>query len=394
MSSSLSKGIFFSVSALFFTRVAGFTATTVGFGLTVAGGVAVGAALGAGYLARAVGARRVLLATTAGQALALAAYLLVRTPAAFVVVACAAVGQQAMQRTALTTMIAESFTGPDRIEVRARLRVVTNAFIGVGTALAAVALAIDTRSAYLLAMLTTAALLLVSALSLRRVRGAPAAGAIAEPPPEDQRRSPLLDRAYLAATGLNAVMTMQFGMLTVGVPLWVAGWTKAPAVTVAALLALNTVMVSLFQVWAARGAKDLRSAGRAVAWAGALLALACGLYAASTLTALAVVVAVLTLATVAHSLAEILSEAGSWTLAFELADPANAGAYQGVSQTGAALGSMLAPLVVTATAIQHGRAGWAVLGALFLVAGLSTLGLCRIASAGAPAGSIEFGGSA
>ncbi|GAA4670573.1 hypothetical protein [Phytohabitans rumicis] len=65
----------------------------------------------------------------------------------------------------------------------------------------------------------------------------------------------------------------------------------------------------------------------------------------------------------AHSLAEVLSEAGSWTLAFELADPDNAGAYQGVSQTGAALGSMLAPLVVTATAIDHGRGGWGVLKA-------------------------------
>ena len=193
----------------------------------------------------------------------------------------------------------------------------------------------------------------------------------------DRRRSPLLDRTYLAATGLYAVMTMQFGMLTVGVPLWVIGWTKAPAVTVAALLALNTVIVSLFQVWAARGAKDLHSAGRAVALAGAFLALACGLYAAASHGTLVVVVAVLTLATVAHSLAEILSEAGSWTLAYELADPANAGAYQGVSQTGAALGSMLAPLVVTATAIGHGWAGWAVLGTLFLVAGLSTLRLVR-----------------
>jgi Major Facilitator Superfamily len=372
MSASLSKGVFFSVSVLYFTRVAGLTATTVGFGLTVAGAVAVGAAFGAGYLARAVGARRVLLVTTVGQGLALIAYLVVRTPAAFVVVACAAVGQQAMQRTALTTMIAESFTGPDRVEVRARLRVVTNAFIGVGTAVAAVALAIATRPAYLLAMLTTGTLLFVSAFSLRRGRHTAEPAAAAGQRVADRRRSPLLDRTYLTATGLYAILAMQFGMLTVGVPLWVAGRTKAPSVTVAALLAVNTVIVSLFQVWAARGAKDLHSAAHAVARAGMLLALACGLYAAATHGALAVVVAILMLATVAHSLAEILSEAGNWTLAFELADPANAGAYQGVSQTGAALGSMLAPLVVTATAIEHGWAGWAV-----LVAGLSTLGLVR-----------------
>ncbi|WP_246273837.1 MFS transporter [Phytohabitans houttuyneae] len=374
MSAALSRGVFFSVSALFFTRVAGLTPTTVGLGLTIAGAVAVAASLGAGYLAAIAGARRVLLAATAGQAVALLAYLTVSSPVAFVAVACAAVGQQAMQRTALNTMIAQSFTGPERVEVRARLRVVMNCFIGLGTGLAAIALAVGTRPAYMLAMASTAALLFVSALSLRR---------LAPPGPatplraERARRSPLRDRTYLAATALNAVMTMQFGMLTVGVPLWVAGWTTAPAVTVAALLAVNTVMVSLLQVWAARRAHDLPAAGRSVARAGALLAAGCGLYSAGTSGGVAVVVAVLALATVAHSLAEVLSEAGSWTLAFELADPDNAGAYQGVSQTGAALGSMLAPLVVTATAINHGRGGWAVLAALFLAAGLSTLALVR-----------------
>jgi MFS family permease len=375
VAASLSKGVFFSVSVLFFTRVAGFTATTVGYGLTIAGAVAVGAALGAGYLARRFGARRVLLVVTAGQGLALASYLVVRTPSAFVIVACAAVGQQAMQRTALATMIAESFTGRDRVEIRARLRVVTNVSIAAGTGLAAVALAIGTTPAYMLAMLVTAALLLVSALPLSRVRG------IAEPVDRPQRRargrSPFFDRTYLAATCLYAVMTMQFGLLTVGVPLWVAGWTKAPTVTVPALLALNTVIVSLLQVWAARGANSLYSAGRAVAKAGTLLAVACGLYAAAAYGAVAVMIVALALATIAHSFAEILSEAGGWTLAFELADPANAGAYQGVNQTGTAVGTMLAPLVVTTTAIQHGTAGWAALAALFLITGLSTLRLVR-----------------
>ncbi|WP_281897527.1 MFS transporter [Phytohabitans aurantiacus] len=374
MSSALSRGVFFSVSVLFFTRVAGLTPTTVGFGLTIAGAAAVAASLGAGYLAGLVGARRVLLFSTAGQGLALLAYLVVSSPTTFVGVACAAVGQQAMQRTALNTMIAQSFTGPERVEVRARLRVVMNCFIGAGTALAAVVLAIGTRPAYLLAMASTAALLFVSALSVRRVT---TPGPSGPPRVTHRRRSPLSDRTYLAATALNAVMTMQFGMLTVGVPLWIAGWTTAPAVTVAVLLALNTVIVSLLQVWAARGARDLPAAGRSVAGAGALLAVACGLYAAATYGGVAMVVVVLALATVAHSLAEVVSEAGSWTLAFELADPDNAGAYQGVSQTGAALGSMLAPLVVTATAIEHGRVGWVVLAALFLAAGLSTRELAR-----------------
>jgi len=374
MSAAVSKGLFFSISVLFFTRFAGLSATEVGFGLTIAGGVAVGASLGAGYLARVVGARSLLVAATVGQGLALLAYLAVRTPVGFVVIACACLSQQAIQRTALATMIAQNFTGPDRVAVRARLRVITNGFIALGAGLAAIALAVDSRPAYLLAMLSTAALQFVSALSVRRIT---ATQPIDLPPSEYRRRSPLRDRTYLAATVLNAVMTMQFSLLTVGVPLWIAGWTTAPPVTVAGLLALNTVIVSLLQIWAARDTHQLPAAGRAVARAGGLLALACGLYAATVSGPATVVVVVLVLATVAHSLAEVLSEAGNWTLAFELADPTNTAAYQGVSQTGAALGSMLGPLLVTATAIEHGWAGWVVLGVLFLTAGLFTLRLAR-----------------
>jgi hypothetical protein len=381
MMSSLSKGVFFSVSVLFFTRFAGFSARTVGLGLTAAGCVAVAAALAAGYLARAVGARPVLILTTVGQGIALLAYLAVRTPEAFVIVASAAVGQQAMQRTALTTMIAEAFVGPDRVQVRARLRVITNIFIAAGTALASLALTVDTTSAYQAAMAAAGLLTLISAYPLVRTGVSADANThqlrTADNRLATRRRSPLRDPTYLTVTGLYSLIAMQFGLLTIGVPLWIAGQTRAPAVSVAVLLALNTVLVSVLQVWAARRAADLRTAGRSIAHAGVLLTAACALYAMAARGTFLAVLVVLALATVAHSLAEILSEAGSWTLSFELADPANAGAYQGVSQAGPALGAMLAPLVVTATAIEHGVAGWAALAAIFLTAALATYALVR-----------------
>ncbi|WP_456599331.1 hypothetical protein [Blastococcus sp. SYSU DS0616] len=117
-----------------------------------------------------------------------------------------------------------------------------------------------------------------------------------------------------------------------------------------------------------------------MALAGAMLAVACALYAAAGLGGVVVAVGVLVLAALAHTAGEMWGEAGSWGLAFELADERRAGAYQGVSQTGYALGAMAAPLVVTATAVEHGAAGWAVLGATFLVAGLLTLAIARRAA--------------
>ncbi len=375
--SSAAKGVLFGVSALYFTTVIGLSPATVGVGLTVAGGAGMAAAFGAGYLSDRFGAYRILLVATLAQAAALAAYCVARSAVTFLLIACVAVAGQGAQRTAQSTLLARQFIGADRVEVRARLRVTTNAFVGLGSATAAGALAIGSAAAYTAAMLACAVLVLASALPLRALRFA---GPAAHPAPATAAagRSPLRDPRYLAVAALTGLITMQFGLLTVGMPLWVTRHTAAPAATVALLLVLNTVVVILFQVRAARLARDIPAAGRTVLLAGALLVVACGLYAVAGHGGAAVAVGVLVLAVLAHSAGEILSEAGGWELAFELADPLSAGAYQGVSQTGFAVGTALAPAVVTSTAIDHGGPGWLVLAAVFLAAATGTLLVARL----------------
>jgi uncharacterized membrane protein len=165
------------------------------------------------------------------------------------------------------------------------------------------------------------------------------------------------------------------------VPLWVADHTDAPTVLVSLLLVVNTVYVALFQVRASRGTHDIATAGRAVRGAGFLLLAACLLFAGAAYAGPVFATCLLLLAALAASAAETRGEAGSWGLAFELADQQRAGAYQGVSQMGYALAHMLAPLVVTATAIDHGTGGWMVLGGLFAVTGILTAVLARHAAA-------------
>jgi hypothetical protein len=365
---SIAKGLMFSVSSLYFTHVVGLRPAVVGAGLTVAGVAGMVASFAAGYLADRLGARRILLAATLAQGAALAAYGICRGVTAFLLVACVAVGAQGAQRTAQVTLLAQAFQGAERANARARLRVATNVFVAVGSAAAAGPLTLGTKIAYEASMLAAAALVLCSLLALRTL---PAAAGTADPHPAS-RRPPLRDRRYLAVAALNGVITIQFGVLTVGLPLWVTGHTRAPAATVALLLVLNTALVALCQVRFTRRIADVPSAGRAVFRAVVLLLMACLLYAAAASGNAAVAACVLVPAVVAHSFGEILSEAGGWQLAFDLADPRDAGAYQGISQTGFAIGTALAPATVTATAIAHGTAGWIVLGALFLAAGAAT----------------------
>jgi hypothetical protein len=393
MAFALSSGVFYTVSALYFTRVIGLGATTVGLGLGIAGGVGVLAAYSAGWLSDRVGAHRVQVWATGLNGLAMLAYTLASDAVVFTLVACLAIGMRSASGSSKQAMLARWYTGPERVEVRARMRVVTNVFIGLGTVGAAAALLVDTPAAYRTAMLAVGVLLLLAALPLARLgRQVPELAAkmvehaAAERPIDEQadeqaagtRRSssPLRDRRYVAAVACNAVVAMHFGLQTVGVPLWVAT-TEAPTAMVAVLLVLNTVVVASLQVRASRGTHDVRHAGITVRRASWLLAAACVLYALAGYGNLAAACALLVVAALAHSLGEILGEAGGWGMAFELADPQHAGAYQGLSQTGYALASMVAPALVTATAIEHGTVGWLGLGVMFVVAGTAAAAVAR-----------------
>jgi len=371
-SASLATGLFYSVSALYFTRVIGLEPTTVGVGLTIAGAVGVLASFLGGYAADRVGADRLQLVANAVQGLAMLAYVFASTALTFTLVACVAVGSRSLQGSAKAALQARWFTGPERVEVRARLRVVTNVFIGLGTVLAALALLVDTPAAYRTTMVVVAVLLGASTVPLLGLRSVPGFASVMDvhlDPDRVRGPSPLRDRTYVTSVALNSVIAMQFSMTSVGVPLWIVTRTEAPEVVISVLLVLNTVIVALFQVRAARGTHDIAVAGRTVRRGSLLLAAGCLLYAAAGSVGAVAAVVILVSAELLGTWAEIWCEAGGWGLAFELADPASAGAYQGLTQTGYALASMVAPALVTVTAVDHGFPGWAFLAVLFAAAG-------------------------
>lgn len=384
MTASLSTGLFYSVSALYFTRVIGLDVTTVGLGLTIAGAVGVVVSFVGGYAADRVGADRLQMWANGVQGLAMLAYVLAGDAVAFTLIACVAVGSRSLQGTAKATVQARWFTGGERVAVRARLRVITNVFIGLGTVLAALALLVGTDTAYQATMVAVGLLTALATVPLsgirRRVDGFAAAmdaHLVADRVPGP---SPLRDRTYVTTIALNSVIAMQFGMTSVGVPLWIATRTEAPEVMISVLLVVNTVFVALFQVRAARGTHDVVVAGRTIRRGSLLLAAACLLYGAAGSAGVLVGILVLVLAELLGSWAEVWCEAGAWGLAFELADPLSAGRYQGLAQTGYAVASMVAPALVTATAVEQGMPGWVFLAVVFALAGTAVSIVARRAT--------------
>lgn len=398
--SRVGRGIFLTVTVLYFTFVVGLPAHEVAIVLALASAAGVLSSLAGGWLADRMSARALLIGLSIADGVGLIAYVFAGDFATALVIAVSVGAIEQAANATRTAIIARAFVGERRVEARAVLRTVTNLAIAAGSGIGAIALLVGTPEAYRATIVGAGVAYLLGVtqlVRLPRTGDAPArplaapvttatgstdvaASARAE---RIARRahSPWRDPRYLLLTLLSAAFGMQFGISDVGVPLWIAHHTAAPEVLVAIVLVLNTAIVVVFQVPLSRGTHDLRVAGRVSAIAAWLMAGACVVYAlAAGLPAWGAILVVL-VAALAHAFAEVLSQAGGWGLSFELADPVRAGTYQGVFSMGYSLGAMCAPLVVASTALEHGLAGWAGLGAIFLASGLGTWAIARHAAA-------------
>lgn len=403
---TVGNGLFMAVSVLYFTRVTGLGVGRVGIGLTAAGLCGVVASIPAGRAADRWGSRRVLMVLCVVEAVGMASYVLVRGFAVFMVVVCLETAVDRASSAVRNALYADALPKATRVQGRAYLRAVTNVGIGAGAAVAALALQADSRPAYDAVILANAVTFAAVAAMLPRIpltaRDADAASVVqAEDAAEQAQqagaasaadagdapgttgtltvrpRGALRDAPYLAVTLLNALLTLQFAVLNVGIPLWVVRETDAPRVVVSAALILNTVLVVAFQVRATRATRDLRSAARACRASGLLLAGSCLVIALTHGLPGAAAAAVLLAAVVLETAGEVFSQAGGWLLGYDLADPAAPGAYQGVFNAGASAGMMAGPAVVTATAVDHGPLGWAVPAALFALSGAAMVPAVR-----------------
>jgi MFS family permease len=359
---TVGNGAFFTVSALYFTRIVGISAGRLGLALTIAGLCGLLAAVPIGHLADRTGPREVLRALLVVLAAMTVGFLLVRTTWQLAVmaslVAVADRGSNAVRNGLIATL---SVSG-DRVRFRAYLRAVTNVGISVGTLLAGVALAVETRAAYLSVFVLNAATFLATAVVLGRLPHVPPVPAATHGP----ALRVLRDRPFVVASALNAVFALHFGLLEIAMPLWVAQRTSAPTWFVSVLLLVNTSACVLFQVRVARGLDLVPDAARAYRTAGLFVGGACVVFAAAADEPLWVAVPLLLVAAGLHVMGEMLGSAGQWGVSMGLAPAESQGQYQGFAATSFAASGMLGPVVLTLLCIEWGRPGWLVLGVVFV----------------------------
>lgn len=363
---SYGQGAALACNTVYFVTVIGLAPGQVGFTYSIGTLVSMAFAVLVGQLTDRWGARNVAVWLGLAAALAVASYTVVFDLIGFVLVqllsSALRLGKQ-IGENALVGRLIEA-----RSTFRAYQRSVLNMGMSLGTLTAAVPLYWNDRVGYLAVMVANAVALTVGSLLLRRIPDPADSAASAARPRTDWRA--LRDLRYVGVGLLAGVMGVRDSVLTMALPLWVINTMHGPRPLAAILLFVNTAMVILLQVWASRGAESAPGAAAAVRRGGVALAVSCVVIGAAPNLSAGWAVAVVVGAVVCFTFGEMWTAAGSWTLSYELADPAAYGQYQGVFGMASQVGFLVGPVVATVVALPYGIWGWLAIAIGFTTAGV------------------------
>jgi MFS family permease len=370
------NGLFYTVSALYFTRIIGLSAQEVAVGLAIAAFGGISASLIFGRLADIWGPRGLAVYVTFICAIVDFAYLYANTFLSFALIA-TLISFLDRGGAAGRTVIISRIGGPDgRVRIRAYLRAVTNVGIGLGSFVAGFALVVDEAWAY-------QAIIIVNALTTfaktyanwKMPNFPPLAGA-----KHEKATRALRDKAFVSLTLANAALATHYHMLDLAVPLWVASHTTAPTWVVAAAFLLNTIACVLFQVRMAKGTEDPVAAGFATRQGSYWLALSTVVYAAATYPSSPMIATIVILAGSAiHVTGELRQAAGSFGIGYGIPPEHLQGQYQGVWSLSLSASHFISPIALTFLCLGLGVVGWVILGAIFLLMGAITPPLVKAA---------------
>jgi MFS family permease len=376
--SALGDGLWFTIWALYFTRILHLSPAMVSLGMAVASGIGLAVAVPLGAMADRYDPRAILVAVTVARGVAMACYALVHDPWTFVLVTTVFVAPANGGTAIRTALVAGLVTGTDaRVKALARQRVAQHVGHALGAGAGAVVLAADDASAYQLAITGNALSFAASALLTATVASPRTRTARGRRPGV---RLVLRDRPYLAIAGTTSLLSLCWAMLSTGLPLWIANSTRLPLSLSGVVVVISSVGIAALQIFVTNFTRTTAQAARTTVWAGALLATSCVLLATTAQGSGVVIMTVVTVAALFHVAGELGYVGGSWGLSVELMREDARGAYQGASEAATATVQMFAPAVFTLVLTTFAASGWLLVAGVFLACSAPVPALARRAA--------------
>ncbi|HEY5833867.1 MFS transporter [Streptomyces sp.] len=395
---ALGSGLFFASSALYFVGVIGIPSSRVAFTITLAGGLALLAPVPMGRLADRRGPASFYIALLVLRGIGYGCYAAVASFPGYLVLTVVLTALDRSCAPIQQAVVVGVVGDADRTHSMASIRAVRNVGLTVGFLLSGAVFAAGTRWLFVALFLGNALSFLVVAWSVRRAVAAAAAAAPtgrpfavhgpqrpaggSGPAAAEVRksgapvRSPFRDRWFMLFAGANVVLSLYDTMLIVLLPVWILRDTSIDAAWVPVLMAVNTVLTTVLQVYVARFARGPSAAARLLVAAGLLMCGCCGAFALTQWCGGGVVALVwLVTAVVLLSLAENLNAVAVWELSTELSPAAARARYLGAFSLSQAGQKVAGPTLLVVALMPLGVLSWPLLAGAFA----SATALSRVA---------------
>ncbi len=358
-------GVFLSCGMIFAVRWLGFDAAKIGVGMSVGAVLGLLTPVPAGWLVDHFGARRTSIGFAALATLGVAGYAFVWSFPAYCVAVGLVSGSIVGVGIAQSALIGGLLVSGDRTRFKAYQRSVRNVGLSVGALIAIVPLHLDVPAAYQVALVVGAGCVAISAWCTANV------GTDSRPERPAGPLAALRDVPFTAMSLLCGLTAIRYSVLTVALPLWITTRTEAPQQLVSITLLLNTAMVVLLQVRAARRADTTRRATGLNLRGSVALGGSCLLFGFAATGPAEPAVLLLLAGTVVFTVGEMWTSAAGWAFAFALTKEQRHGQYQATFSLGTSIGAVCGPALAALLA-SGGTAGWYLGAAAFVLVGAAT----------------------
>ncbi|KUN10486.1 hypothetical protein AQI95_01850 [Streptomyces yokosukanensis] len=373
---AVGSGLYVPVSLLYFHHVTGMSMSRIGVAMTIAALLGLAVSPLAGPVIDRWGARTAVVGGFVVRAVGFLSYPM--THSFWQVLAAGtlvAVGDRSFQAS-VQAMVAELAQGADRDRLLAAQYSLRNAGMGAGGLLAGVVLGVDSDWAYQSVVIGSGVGLAVAAVLIATLRMPPRAPHVrpaARPRAGSGYRTVLRDRPYLQLTVANIPLALCYSSLSVILPVYVTQSLKGSPSTPGLLFTLNTVVVSLAQVFVTRRLVRTRRT-RAAALGGVVFAASFVSFALLDLAGTGWwLYAGLAAATLTYTCGELLHGTTSGALASEAAPDDLRGRYLSTYFLSWSVAKAAAPAMFTALLAESAPLTWAFLAAGVLLGSLALL---------------------